>query len=169
MGVAAEWISNYKRTVEVEIETTCNDILSILASHLIPQSSTGEAKAFYMKMKGDYYRYSAEFKTDPAARNEIAEQANQAYSDALQQAKAALGAANPIRLGLALNYSVFFNEVMGSSQQAILLARKTCEEANNDIGNLDLDQQQDSLQIIQLLKNNLELWMSQAQTREDGA
>lgn len=47
--------------MEVELRTICNDILSILDDHLIPGSTSGESKVFYLKMKGDYFRYLAEF------------------------------------------------------------------------------------------------------------
>lgn len=165
---ANEWISNYKREVESELDATCNDIISILESHLIPQAETDEAKAFFMKMKGDYLRYSAEFKTDATGLKEAANKASQAYGEALQQAEGFLGAANPIRLGLALNYSVFFNEVMRNTAEAIKLARSTHDAAQPDLENLDEDQQRDSDQILQLLKDNLQLWTTSAAAAEGG-
>merc|ERR1712187_794610 len=80
------------------------------------------------------------------------------YSDALVQAKDLLSPAHPIRLGLALNYSVFFNEVLGNAAEAVKLARATCEQAKGDMSNIDAEKQNDSIQIIQLLNDNLQLW-----------
>lgn len=35
----------------------------LLDKHLIPKASNPESKVFYLKMKGDYYRYLAEVAT----------------------------------------------------------------------------------------------------------
>jgi hypothetical protein len=48
--------------VEKELGEICASILQLLDEHLIPTASTGESKVFYLKMKGDYHRYLAEFK-----------------------------------------------------------------------------------------------------------
>merc|ERR1711963_138988 len=89
-------------------------------------------------------------------------QRNGAYASALQHAEASLGAANPVRLGLALNYSVFFNEVMKDPAQAMELARKTCESGSAGLPSLSDEEQRDSAQILQLLTDNLQLWQSGA-------
>ena len=56
-------IKDYKDKIEKELDTTCNDILTILDSYLIKSASSSESKVFYQKMKGDYYRYLSEFQT----------------------------------------------------------------------------------------------------------
>jgi len=39
----------------------CNCVLqALLDKHLIAKASNAESKVFYLKMKGDYYRYLAE-------------------------------------------------------------------------------------------------------------
>ena len=55
--------------------------------------------------KGDYQRYLAEF-TRESERKESAEGALVAYKAATELASADLPATNPVRLGLALNFSV---------------------------------------------------------------
>jgi 14-3-3 protein epsilon len=67
--------------VEEELEEICLSILELLDNHLIPSASTGESKVFYLKMKGDYHRYLAEFKTENA-RKEAAESTLLAYKAA---------------------------------------------------------------------------------------
>ena len=47
--------------VQTEMKGICDEILSLLDKHLIPSSNDNETKVFYHKMKGDYYRYLAEF------------------------------------------------------------------------------------------------------------
>lgn len=67
--------------VEKELSDICASILQLLDEHLIPTASTGESKVFYLKMKGDYHRYLAEFKTG-ADRKEAAEHTLLAYKAA---------------------------------------------------------------------------------------
>jgi 14-3-3 protein epsilon len=74
-------IKDYRAKVEQELSTICDGILGLLDSHLIPSSTTGESKVFYLKMKGDYHRYLAEFKTG-AERKEAAESTLLAYKSA---------------------------------------------------------------------------------------
>merc|ERR1711981_1487348 len=57
-----QMIKKYREKVEEELTNICQDILSTLDEHLIPNSASGESKVFYLKMKGDYFRYLAEFK-----------------------------------------------------------------------------------------------------------
>ena len=74
-------IKEYRSKVETELSTICESILNLLDSHLVPSSTTGESKVFYLKMKGDYHRYLAEFKTGPE-RKEAAESTLLAYKSA---------------------------------------------------------------------------------------
>lgn len=67
--------------VENELQDICMSILDLLDNHLVPSASTGESKVFYLKMKGDYHRYLAEFKTENS-RKEAAEHTLLAYKAA---------------------------------------------------------------------------------------
>merc|ERR1719240_2530224 len=106
-------IKGYREKVEAELAGICEDILSVLNDHLLEAAKSGESKVFYFKMKGDYYRYLAEFKTQQE-RNESAEQALEAYKRASVVAQTELPPTHPIRLGLALNFSVFYYEILNS-------------------------------------------------------
>lgn len=55
-------VKEYRSKVEVELSQVCSSILGLLDSNLIPSASASESKVFYLKMKGDYHRYLAEFK-----------------------------------------------------------------------------------------------------------
>jgi 14-3-3 protein epsilon len=104
-----EMIKNYRSQVEKELRDICSDILDVLDKHLIPCATTGESKVFYYKMKGDYHRYLAEFATGND-RKEAAENSLVAYKAASDIAMTDLPPTHPIRLGLALNFSVSFND-----------------------------------------------------------
>ena len=59
----AALMKDYRSKVEVELSSVCSGILKLLDEHLIPAAAGSESKVFYMKMKGDYHRYMAEFKS----------------------------------------------------------------------------------------------------------
>lgn len=71
--------------------------------------------------KGDYHRYLAEFATGND-RKEAAEKSLVAYKNATDLAAAELPSTHPIRLGLALNFSVFYYEILNSPDRACRLA-----------------------------------------------
>lgn len=55
-----QMVRESREKTEMELRDTCNDVLSLLEKFLIPNASQAESKVFYLKMKGDYYRYLAE-------------------------------------------------------------------------------------------------------------
>ncbi|MBA0693581.1 hypothetical protein Goari_003945, partial [Gossypium aridum] len=74
-------IRDYRAKIESELSSICGGILKLLDTTLIPSASGGDSKVFYLKMKGDYHRYLAEFKTG-AERKEAAESTLTAYKSA---------------------------------------------------------------------------------------
>ncbi|XP_076912007.1 14-3-3-like protein 16R [Bidens hawaiensis] len=65
-------IKEYMLKIEKELTDICGRILKVLDTKLVPTASAGDSKVFYLKMKGDYHRYLAEFKTG-GERKEAAE------------------------------------------------------------------------------------------------
>jgi len=151
-------ISAYKAKVETELNAICKDILTLLDESLITKAGPAEPAVFYQKMKADYYRYLAEFSTG-ASKTEHADQAERAYTAATDSA-AGLAPTHPIRLGLALNYSVFLYEVQGKQPEACTLAKQAFDEAIAELDTLDEESYKDSTLIMQLLRDNLTLWTS---------
>uniref|UniRef100_A0A453H722 14-3-3 domain-containing protein n=1 Tax=Aegilops tauschii subsp. strangulata TaxID=200361 RepID=A0A453H722_AEGTS len=74
-------IKEYRTRIETELSKICDGILKLLDSHLVPSATAAESKVFYLKMKGDYHRYLAEFKAG-AERKEAAENTLVAYKSA---------------------------------------------------------------------------------------
>ncbi|RVW65311.1 14-3-3 protein 1 [Vitis vinifera] len=193
-------VKDYRSTVETELSEVCAGILKLLDSHLIPSASTSESKVFYMKMKGDYHRYLAEFKVGNE-KKDAAEETMLAYKSAQDIALADLAPTHPIRLGLALNFSVFYYEILNSSDKACSMAKQNeatlsklvildtrdnlpvtahlgfssthfigveaFEEAIAELDTLGEESYKDSTLIMQLLRDNLTLWTSDAQDQLD--
>jgi len=154
----------YKDQVEKEMNKQCNDILTLLrkADGLINVATNSEGQVFYLKMEGDYHRYLAEFSGEQERATHAGNALN-AYTRASGLAKTGLPATHPIRLGLALNFSVFYYEVYGQAQEACQLARASYDEAAPEFDKLNDEQRRDSESIMLLLRDNLQLWSSNLQ------
>jgi len=159
-------IHDYRMKIETELAGICEDVLKVLSVHLIPSSGSNESKVFYYKMKGDYFRYLAEFKSTEE-RKEASHKSLEAYQSASDIANAALPPPHPIRLGLALNFSVFYYEILGSPDKACQLAKQAFDDAIAELDNLSEDSYKDSTVIMQLLRDNLTLWTSDVQGDAD--
>ncbi|KAK2185951.1 hypothetical protein NP493_218g03060 [Ridgeia piscesae] len=157
-----EMIRQYRQKVEAELQQICRDILDVLDKHLIPAAASGESKVFYYKMKGDYHRYLAEFATGND-RKEAAENSLVAYKAASDIAMTELPPTHPIRLGLALNFSVFYYEILNSPDRACRLAKAAFDDAIAELDTLSEESYKDSTLIMQLLRDNLTLWTSDMQ------
>jgi len=156
----------YRAKVEAELQGICDTILALLSDSLIPQAKDAESKVFYHKMKGDYYRYIAEF-TDGDKKSQAAQNAKGAYDDAMQAA-GELAVTHPIRLGLALNFSVFHYEVLNNPDEACKMARTAFEDAIAELDNVSEESYKDSTLIMQLLRDNLTLWTSDQDADQQG-
>lgn len=152
----------YKAKVEKELDSVCEEILKIIKECLLPHAETAESKVFYHKMSGDYHRYLAEYKTQ-VAKKEAAQAAEEAYAAAhaiASDKEQGLPPTHPIRLGLALNYSVFFYEILGSPEKACEHAKTAFDEAISELDQLHEESYKDATLIMQLLRDNLTLWTS---------
>ncbi|CAN4092371.1 unnamed protein product [Withania somnifera] len=149
-------VKDYRGKVENELSQVCAGILKLLY----------ESKVFYLKMKGDYYRYLAEFKVGDE-RKQAAEDTMNSYKAAQEIALTDLPPTHPIRLGLALNFSVFYFEILNSSDKACSMEKQAFEEAIAELDTLGEESYKDSTLIMQLLRDNLTLWTSDAQDQLD--
>jgi len=110
-------VKEYRSKVESELRDICKDVLQLLDKHLIAKAALPESQVFYLKMEGDYYRYLAEVAQETSAdemaeRGKVVEKARQSYERAFEVAKREMQPTHPIRLGLALNFSVFYYEIL---------------------------------------------------------
>jgi len=109
--------------------------------------------------KGDYHRYLAEFASGEK-RKVAATAAHEAYKNATDVAQTELTPTHPIRLGLALNFSVFYYEILNSPDRACHLAKQAFDDSIAELDSLSEESYRDSTLIMQLLRDNLTLWTS---------
>ena len=81
-----DFIKEYKVKVFKELESVCNKIITTIDSYLLQKAADAEAKVFYNKMKGDYYRYVAENAEDEL-KKKYSELGLSAYNVAMEAGK----------------------------------------------------------------------------------
>jgi hypothetical protein len=162
-GVDDDVAVGYLKEIEKELLDLCGDVLHLIDAYLLEdvEASTHPplSKVFYLKMKGDYNRYSAEVTTGEKG-NEFTNKAKEAYEEAMEAA-GRLRPTHPIKLGLALNFSVFQYEIMGDPEKACEIAKGAFDNAVAELDNLKQESYKDSTLIMQLLRDNLTLWSSE--------
>jgi len=154
-----------KAKVENEMRTISEDIQNVLDKYLVPAAKDSETKVFFLKLKGDYYRYRAEF-TSGKEMEENTAKADKAYKDAYELAEKDIPISSSTRLGLALNFSVFYYEIKNLREEACQIARNAFEEAIKILDDLERTKAKDTILIIQLLKENLILWNNEMNEEE---
>jgi len=168
----ANLVSKYRDQIEDELKKTCLNVLDVLIK-LKEQNKdrmkedaneeVTECQIFYLKMIGDYYRYLTEaFNTN----EEYKTNCSKFYEEAMALATENLEATHPTRLGLALNYSVCFFEILEEPKKACDLAKKAFDEAIEKLDSLSDASYRDSTLIMQLLRDNLTIW-TQAETENE--
>lgn len=154
-------IKNFLMTIEAELRLHCCNIIDILTDRLIPSvASTGESRVFYYKMKSDYMRYLCEV----SSANDRKEKSNEsllAYKAACDKAMIELPPTHPVRLGLMLNFSVFYYDIVKSPERSCRLAKQAFDDAIAELDTLSEESYHDSTIIMQLLRDNLNLWESE--------
>jgi 14-3-3 protein epsilon len=157
------YIQEYRKKVEDELTKKCQNVIKAIDTQLLKKAEDDEAKVFYIKMKGDYNRYIAEYATDDL-KNKVSEDALNAYNEASSIAKS-LPVLNPIALRLALNFSVFYYEVKNDHDTACKIAGEAIDKADKELPNIDEDAEEnrDTVSIVNLLKENLEMWKSETE------
>jgi len=155
-------MTELRESIEKQLHSTCDEILGLIDRYLLTGSVDVKAKVFWNKMKGDYYRYIAEFEREE--KRQVAQgKAFDCYLLAVNDGKE-LKETDPILLGLALNFSVFYYEIMSDKEKACEMAKKYFDAAIPLIDTLEGDDYKDTTLILQLIRDNLSLWTA---TEED--
>lgn len=168
-------VEEYLIEIENELKGICDEVVDQIDKYVFlgsetatPESSPSidnETRVYFLKMKGDYYRYKAEVSTGQAlviARDK----AKNAYDLATQYSES-LPCVNALKLGLALNFSVFYYEIDRSAEKACLLAKHAFDSAIKDIDAMSEVNYKESTLIMQLLRDNLSLWSSKDTQKDE--
>jgi len=160
----SDLVAKYRDEIEKELKNVCLAVLDVLdklkeqnKDRMAQESNEEvvECQVFYLKMIGDYYRYLTEAFS---SNDDYKEKCSTFYKEAMDLATDNLEATHPTRLGLALNYSVCFFEILEEPDKACDLAKKAFDEAIEKLDSLNDVSYRDSTLIMQLLRDNLTIW-----------
>jgi len=159
-------VAEYRKCIETELAAFCQEIIDLISGFLVTAASNAknlEAQVFYLKMAGDYFRYFAEFAPDGGHAASALKNYQEAYDLATNGSSygEALHETSAIRLGLALNFSVCYYEILKEPEKACKMAKKAFDDAVTKLEGLPENEYKDSTLIMQLLRDNLTLWTQQ--------
>ena len=152
--------------IEAEIYEIATEVLDQLCNCILPTCTGYEAKVYYLKLQGDYQRYMTEISSGKK-HDDWASEAHASYKKAADIALVRLPPISSTRLGVLMNFSVFYYDVYHSPERACLLSKTAYDDAIE--GGLfqprrvaeDGDEYNNSLEILKLLKGNLQFWTRQ--------
>jgi 14-3-3 protein epsilon len=158
-------ISWYRNRLEEEMDGICREVESV-CDFQIKTCKESEQRCFFFKMKGDYFRYEAEYQAISENKEKYGLRAVQgaflAYEQASEIALSEFAPTNPLRLSLGLNFSVFFYEIMKNKDRALLIARMAHQDGINDLVNVDGHMKKECEKIIGMINENIILWSNEA-------
>jgi 14-3-3 protein epsilon len=160
-------LNEIRTNYEDIIQKACEKLIFCVTNYIIKKTNSVEGKAFFLKVKADHYRYLAEISTGQNLRKYI-ENSLQFYHDAYV-ASVDLNPLNNIRLGIALNNSVFHYEVLNNSYRALEIATESLNLALENLGHFSADRLEDpkikeSLVTIQMIKDNIHTWYEEMES-----
>ena len=145
-------LRTFKTRIEEELGTLLNDFIANIDGAFLAHPTSEPSKILFLKMKADYSRYLAEI-------NRMNVQTVQAaYAAASEAARQALGPAHPLRTGIALNFSVFYYEILQNHDAAINIAKVAQDEAVSAAKVLPQEERDDAMEVINLISQNLKTW-----------
>lgn len=153
--------ANYRQVIEDEIKGLCTEVLTMLNKHLISCATDSKSRVEYLKVKGDFYRYLAEVSVEDE-RKEFSESAAVAYKESSEIAVTEMSPTDPLRLGLALNFSVFFYDTLDMPERAVQIAKAAFNDAIVHLDTVTEENYREVAGTMQLLKDNLALWATEA-------
>ena len=146
-------LRSFKSKIEEELSSLLNQFINSIDNSFLLRPTSEPSRILFLKMKADYCRYLAEI-------NKMnVQQVQNAYVQAFDAARQSLGPAHPLRTGIALNYSVFYYEILNNHDAAIQIAKLAYEEGASAAKSLPVDEKDDAMDVINLIASNLKSWV----------
>ena len=162
---AKNLIYEIKANKEKAIIERSKKFIKLINDDILPKSNlSNEHHALFLKTKADYYRYLSEVTHDHDLFINK-QNALHFYMEAKHLTRN-LDNLNAIKLDIALNYSVFLNEIMNKRINSYFAAKEAVFNALSDLKNcteaeLAAEEMRDSLICIEILNRNVEEWYNE--------
>ncbi|XP_016108012.1 14-3-3 protein beta/alpha-B-like [Sinocyclocheilus grahami] len=163
----------YREKIETELQDICNDVLGLLEKFLIPNASQAESKVFYLKMKGDYFRYLSEVASGESKTSKcivcvyLASYLAIILSVVLSAFDEAIAELDTLNED-SYKDSTLIMQLLRDNLTKPEPLLQAFDEAIAELDTLNEDSYKDSTLIMQLLRDNLTLWTSENQGDEAG-
>ncbi|OQV11651.1 putative 14-3-3 protein 2 [Hypsibius exemplaris] len=151
--------SKYRSDLEEKMRSVCAEGLRVSAGLLGDSLASTETRLYFSKVKGDLYRYMAEYSTG-AEKAEAASLGRASYEEA-DRIKSCVTAVHPLRLGLALNFGVFLRDACQDSNRGWRVTKVALDDANRAfqmLAELDSNDYRESNGLLMNLRRNLMRW-----------
>ena len=155
-GKRGELAGLYRTKIEKEMESRGSELAGVMENEMVGKGTEVETKAYVWKLVGDAWRYVAEVSTEET-HSKAAESSLDAYLKASALA-VDLPACNTVRLAVAINFSVFYYDVLSSPIRAFKLSRSAYDSAIQALATLPDSQRSDVEEAISVLTENLNFW-----------
>lgn len=152
----AQFLQTKKEQICAKLIPLCKEAISVIDDTLIPNTNDSQTLVFYYKLKGDFYRYVAEY-SDETDSVDAANLGEEAYTAAFDNSRS-LEVWDPVRLSLVLNAAVFKYEIRKNPDEAIELLETEVKNYNDYSKDLNDESNKEISDIIQLMKQNLSFW-----------
>ena len=155
----ATYIKEIKNHIEKEIKKIVEEIHNLIDKYLIINCEDKESKIFYLRLKADHYRYLCEISNEKELENNL-NNAEKYYKEAYELANKDLPLINNERIGLSLNFALFYYEIKGNKKEGYNIAKNCFEETMKYFNDFEKFKAKDALILILLLKENINFWIN---------
>ena len=135
----------------------CKEAIGLIDNILIPNARDPEMSVYLLKLKGDFYRYVAEY-SDETESVSAANMAEEAYTEAFNISDSNLPFYSTIRLALVLNAAVFKYEIRKNAESATEMLENEVNNSEQILQNLNENEHKEVITILELMKQNLAIW-----------
>lgn len=154
-------MNEIKQMYEETITKACDKIINQINTYIISKTKSDAGVSLFLKVKADHYRYMAEITNGQMLFNNK-QNAFQFYKQAYEKSQK-LDDLDSIKLGIALNYSVFIYEILNKRINAIFYAKESLTKAlyklkvfsDTELADSRL---KESLSIIDIMNENVHNW-----------
>ncbi|GKT36131.1 14-3-3 protein like protein [Aduncisulcus paluster] len=159
-------VFNHNKIIEQEIKSSIDELL-VLIEMLIKYAKNDLSRCFYLKLKGDLFRYTAEYSLSHTKKIAVESSLSSYQAAASYASSAHLPASHEMVLRIALNMSILFYEVIGSPDRACHISKQAFDNANASLSQVRKKDLPPIAKLLGIFRTNLTMWSVDLVDEED--